>query len=70
MLVLSANKMCHFIVSCGAPILQLLAGAPAGSMLSVFDSDAAAHVAHLPKLPRSGERNILVGAADLQVSVL
>lgn len=40
--------------------VQLLAGAPAGALLAQFEADAAAFKAQQPKLPKKGERNILV----------
>jgi hypothetical protein len=39
---------------------QLMSGVPAGALLARFESDAAAFQAQQPKLPKKGQRNILV----------
>jgi hypothetical protein len=41
---------------------QLMSGAPVGALLARFESDAAAFQAKQPKLPKKGQRNILVSA--------
>ncbi|KAF6255958.1 tRNA synthetases class I (M)-domain-containing protein [Scenedesmus sp. NREL 46B-D3] len=41
----------------------LLSGAPAGALLARFEADAAAFQARQPKLPKKGQRNILVTSA-------
>ncbi|WIA39334.1 hypothetical protein OEZ86_005446 [Tetradesmus obliquus] len=41
----------------------LLGGAPAGALLACFEADAAAFQAKQPKLPKKGQRNILITSA-------
>lgn len=41
-------------------LLQLLGSVPAGALLACFEADAAAFQAKQPKLPKKGQRNILV----------
>jgi hypothetical protein len=46
---------------------QLMSGVTAGALLARFESDAAAFQAKQPKLPKKGQRNILVRANSVAV---
>jgi hypothetical protein len=58
-LLLCAASACSLGLPC---CMQWQAGGDAGSVLAVFKATAAAYAAQQPKLPRKGERNILVSS--------